>query len=112
MRQRIGCLATLAIVALACLGVWLIHRHETQLDANFARVSIGMTEAQVVALVGQPKWRGRCGTSDYYSFVTPVRGSADCLVYASALAPLNPWYPVVFLSADGRVIDKYAYVSP
>ena len=71
-----------------------------------------MTDQQVIALVGAPRWRGRCGTSDYYSFVDSEEGSADCLVYASPFAPLNPYYPVVFLDRDNRVVDKYAYASP
>jgi hypothetical protein len=112
VRNRLGCLATLAVIGLVCVGLWLGHRREERLDANFDQVTPGMSAAQVIALLGKPRWRGRCGTSDYYSFVRPIEGSGDCLVYESLLAPLNPWYPVVFLGADDRVIDKYTYASP
>jgi hypothetical protein len=112
VHQRAGCLATLAAIAAAGLWLWLDRRHEAELNSNFDRVSVGMTDRQVVALLGDPKWRGRCGTSNYYSFVEPIKGSADCLVYASSFAPLNPWYPVIFLGRDGRVIAKYTYASP
>jgi hypothetical protein len=112
MRRRLGCFLTLAIVGLACIWLWHAHRREERLEVNFNRVAVGMSDAQVITMLGKPKWRGRCGTSDYYSFVEPIKNSADCLVYAAWLAPLNPWYPVIFLSADNRVIDKYAYASP
>lgn len=79
---------------------------------NFDRVRNGMSDRQVIVLLGNPKWRGRCGTSDYYAFVDSKEGSVDCLVYASPFAPLNPYYPVVYLDGQNRVIDKYAYASP
>jgi hypothetical protein len=112
VRDRLGCLAILLVIGLLCACLWLGNRREKRLNANFDRVARNMSETQVIALLGKPNWRGRCGTSNYYSFVQPVKGSRDCLVYASVLAPLNPWYPVVFLGPDERVIDKYTYASP
>jgi hypothetical protein len=71
-----------------------------------------MTEAQVVGLLGSPRWRGRCGSSDYYVFIRPIEGGRDCLVYSATFAPLNPWYPVVYLDRSDRVIRTFAFGSP
>ncbi len=112
MRNRFGCSAALIMVAIAVIWIWLDRRHDLQLDSNFNRVRAGMSDREVITLLGEPRWRGRCGTSHYYSFIDPLEGSADCLVYSSSIAPLNPWYPVIFLGPDNRVIDKYSYASP
>jgi hypothetical protein len=108
-RDYRGGLITIAVITLVVSScIW----REDGLAHNFDRVTRGMTDQQVIDLLGQPNWRGRCGTSDYYSFVEPIAGSTDCLVYASPLAPLNPRYPVVFLGKDNRVLDKYDFASP
>src|SRR4051812_11495467 len=85
-----GGLITIAVITL-CVGscIW----REDGLARNFDRVTRGMTDQEVMDLLGKPNWRGRCGTSHYYSFVEPVAGSSDCLVYASPFAPMNPRYP-------------------
>jgi hypothetical protein len=103
----LGC----AIIALLILwvgsGIWVGER----LDANFARIARGMTDTQAVALLGAPKWRGRCGDG-YYNFVEPMKDGVDCLVYADPFAPLIPKYPVVYVGQGHRVIGKYEYASP
>ena len=111
-RNYRGALDGLGVIVALCLWAWSCDRRAERLDRNFDRVTNEMTDRQVIALVGEPDWRGRCGTSDAYPFVDSKEGSVDCLVYASPFAPLNPYYPVVFLDRDNRVTDKFAYASP
>ena len=107
-----GGVIALGVIVALCFWAWSCDRRAGRLDHDFDRVTVGMTDRQAIALLGAPKWRGRCGTSDDYPFIDSQKGSIECLVYASPFAPLNPYYPVVFLDRDNRVIDKYAYASP
>jgi len=100
----------IAVLLLTCLAFYGCSRSDDRLQTSFRKISVGMSYEQVVALVGQPRWRGRCGAD--YVFVQARPGGGSCLEYASAFAPLNPWYPVVFLNAGGRVEGKYEFASP
>jgi hypothetical protein len=92
--------------------LWRAHRHDERIASGFDSIMVGMSDEHAIELLGKPNRRARCGTDDYYDFVDAKPGSADCLFYASSLAPLIPQYHVLFLGPDNRVIDKYVYSSP
>jgi hypothetical protein len=79
------------------------------LDAGFAKISVGMLETEVTIILGRPKQVTDC-TGMFAPYKRP--DCAEAYVYASAWAPLNPYYPVVWFGQDKRVIDKYAFLSP
>lgn len=101
----------LGLAAPMLLAAWAascVVRDRT-LDAGFAKISVGMSETEVNGILGLPKQ-----VSDCTGMFAPSKrpDCAKAYVYASAWAPLNPYYPVVWFGKDMRVIDKFAFSSP
>jgi hypothetical protein len=98
-------------LAVALLPVWLglcLFR-DRSMNENFATVSDGMTQDQVIRIMGAPANIGDCR-----GVFAPYRldECAETYIYRSALAPLNPEYPVVFFDRGKTVIDKFDFSSP
>lgn len=102
---------TVAAAMLVAIAAWIgsCVLRDRALGEGFLRVSAGMSESDVVGIIGDPKQITGC-VGEFAPHEHP-----DCTktyVYASAWAPLNPYYPVVWFGRDGRVIDKYPFASP
>ena len=103
-----GCFLT-ALLILAALAAFLYRadvRHD-RLENSSARVHLGMSRAQALAVMGTPSWESACGR-----IAAPVVGCASEIGYSTWLAPLLPVYWVIQLNRDDRVIFVYGYVSP
>jgi hypothetical protein len=79
------------------------------LTKNFTAVFDGMTQDQVKNVMGVP-WR----TGDCRSEFAPYQldQCVQAYIYASAWAPLNPEYSVVWFDRRKQVIGKFDFVSP
>jgi hypothetical protein len=76
---------------------------------NFTAVLDGMTQDQVRYVMGSPWHTGDCrGEFAPYQLGQCV----EAYIYASAWAPLNPEYPVVWFDGRKRFIGKHDFVSP
>jgi hypothetical protein len=100
-------------VVLIALVLWLAscEYRDHNLDAGFATISNGMSQDAVTQLLGRPRSVLDCSPGEF----SPLRELSDCFqtyVYASAWAPLNPWYPVVWFDQHKRVIGKFEISSP
>jgi hypothetical protein len=97
-----------ALVALAIAAAgWCLWAfwHDRRLPGRFERIQLGMDRKAVEAILGRPRWEGRCG-----SYV-PSLPRAECvseLAYASAFAPFLSRYYLVQLDGKGRVIEAEA----
>jgi len=92
-------------------GVWggsCIVR-DRSLRRNFAAISDGTTQDQVLRIMGAPWKVGGC-----YGEFAPydLDKCAETYVYASTWAPLNPEYPVVWFDRRNLVIGKFDFSSP
>jgi hypothetical protein len=105
-------LAALAFVLLIAAGViWGVKR-DRALELDYGRIRIGMSESQVIEILGEPKRDEKCG-----DFLGPIageeaKGCAHEFLYASTFAPAVPQYFVVRFGENGRVKCKAVYTSP
>jgi len=79
------------------------------LEAHFGKVALGMSRAEVVHLMGEPTWEGRCGAK------MPTGLPPQCgkeLGYYETVAPMLPRYYLVWLGNDGRVVHTAPITSP
>jgi hypothetical protein len=96
----------LAFGGLVALIAWGFHRNSV-IAARFRAVHAGVSETEVVRLLGKPSWVEPCGKS----FGTP-RPNCTEYIYRDSFAPLIPEYHSVALDNSGRVLDDYVYSSP
>jgi len=90
------------------LAGWTLHRQHV-IEAASERTALGSQEGAVTAQLGSP-WRATaCGATFGGTF---RNGCARELLYASPFAPLIPKYWAFRFDQEGRLIDKYRYVSP
>jgi hypothetical protein len=99
--------ALLSVLALALIltlftSAWV---HDTNLERRFNSVKVGMTEQQVIALIGQPEADEQCGSLGGF----PASCSHELRYQPKA--PTVTSY-VVFLDSRGSVVGKYVYQSP
>jgi len=99
---------TIGVAAATWIG-WSLMRAKI-LPERFERIAIGDPREQVVQLLGKPRRVEKCGEP----FGNPggKPGCAEDYLYASPYAPVIPEYWSVSFDKNGRVIDKYHYVSP
>jgi hypothetical protein len=101
-------IVAIGIAASTWIG-WSLMRAKV-LPAKFERIAVGDTREQVVRLLGKPRRIEKCGEP----FGNPggKPGCVEDYLYASPYAPLIPEYWSVSFDKNGRVIEKYHYVSP
>jgi hypothetical protein len=101
----------LVLAALVLLVVWSVSCvvRDRALDAGFVKISVGMSETEVIGILGRP-WRVTDCTGIFAPYKRP--DCAETYIYRSAWAPLNPYYPVVWFGKDKHVIDKAPFSSP
>jgi outer membrane protein assembly factor BamE (lipoprotein component of BamABCDE complex) len=83
-----------------------IHRN-SRLASDFDRVHAGMTDKEVLSVLGKPSWIEPCGKSF-------GRLRADCTeyVYRNSFAPFDPQYWTVSFDNDRQVVNTFVYSSP
>lgn len=93
--------------ALVSLGtVWGLHRN-SRLHSQFRAIQHGMSQAEVVRLLGTPSWSEPCGKT----FGDP-RPNCTEFLYKNSFAPLVPEYHSVSFDPSGHVVETYIYSSP
>jgi hypothetical protein len=90
---------------------WITSRvvAESFLEAGFDKVSLGMSENEVIALMGRPDEVNHC------TGLLARREDPNCALgylYYSAWGRFLPWYPAIWFGSDRTVTHKYAFVSP
>ena len=80
--------------------------HDTMLEHRFGSIQAGMTDQQVIVLLGRPDADEPCGSL-----------GGDMLPSCSHELRFQPRMPtitsyVVFIDGRGIVVDKYRYMSP
>src|SRR6516165_5459124 len=93
----IGSIALLVAVATS----FSCYLRDTKLERGFDKISNGMTEQQVVAVMGKPSSTGKCGRIGGF----PAGCSKEYLY--NTPYPLVPVTWAVFVDGNGHVIDKY-----
>jgi len=110
MSVRDAGLLLLAIGLIMCLiigaGAFAAHRN-SRLAQDFGRIHVGLTDREVLSVLGKPSWIEACGKS----FGNP---KADCTeyIYRNSFAPLIPYYWSVSFNDSRQVVDTYVYGSP
>jgi hypothetical protein len=96
------------IVALPLAFAKWCTSQDDRLQANFAKISIGMSPDQVTAVMGRPLWDGKCRG------VLPYAPSHDCAREFGyrVTNPIDPSYYLVWFGPNGRVIDFGPIHSP
>ncbi len=98
-----------AVAAVVALGGYLLYDDSAH-NSRFDAVTAGMTESDVVRILGRPDER-RQGCRDAPSWEgAPVAGA--CAVQLVYYAHLGPVFWTVGFDRNGKAIAKYAYVSP
>lgn len=83
--------------------------HDNRLESNFEQVTPGMQRQEVEAILGKPSSIEDCAHTAFKPWQRP--DCRDVCLYPTWAAPLLPSMWVVWLNADGTVIDKYHFVS-
>jgi len=105
MKLRKGLVTGLIALVPASLVSFGIVR-ESSLGADFERVSVGMSEQQVIRVMGRLGWTERCPSGPLTDPCLPDR-CVEAYVYPSSFAPLIPEYWVV-----RQVVGKLDCQSP
>jgi hypothetical protein len=91
----------------ACVGSCVIH--DNLLASNFEQIAPGMQRQEVEAILGKPRSIEDCAQTAFKPWQRP--DCRDAYLYPSWGIPLTPSMWVVWLNADGTVINKYRFVS-
>ncbi len=108
MKRKFWGLGILCLVALAAVIIWSAYR-EKKLENTFTQMQPGTEKTEARARLGRPWKQTACGQAFAGGF------SPDCkeeYIYASPYAPVLPHYWAFFFDQNGRLIDKYQYISP
>lgn len=100
-------LISVSVLALAVV-LWVVFRQH-KITAEFESALPGKSEGDVVRELGKPWKTSKCGE------IFGGNSSAACAredLYSSPLAPANPEYWGFMFDQNGRLVDKYHYVSP
>ena len=100
--------AILSLVAVL-IGVTLGYAcyRNTQLEKNFPRIHPGLSDKEVVAILGKPSWVEPCGKS-----FGNTKQNCTQYLYRNSFVPLIPEFYAVEFNNDRRVVDTYVYESP
>jgi hypothetical protein len=111
MKRSTKILLSTSVLAFVATVAFIFHwrAHDSKL-ANFESIAIGMTSDDVVRMIGTPDSVHPCNGWEFLNYDDP--SCSQAYVYASTLAPLVPYYPVVWFNKDRKVIKVYAYSSP
>ena len=99
------------LFAVMVLGVASTHIsfRQRRLESAFETANSEGTADELRARLGNPWRNGACGET--FGGTVP-RGCKREILYASPLAPAIPEYWAFRYDQDGKLIDKYRYVSP
>jgi hypothetical protein len=98
-------------LAIACIflfgALWLLlsYHHDSRIEQGFSRITSGMDEREVIAMMGKPHTVGKCG-----ELGGAPGGCTREYLYPAKLSIATTW--AIFFDAQGRVIDKDEYQSP
>ena len=108
MKLRLGLIGILGAIA---IFVGYCSHRDNSLAAEFPNIAVGMTRDQVVAIMGRPSWEGKCSDDDAAAAYKPDNCLND-LRYSATMAPIDPFYYVVWLGRNGKVMKKAWLGSP
>jgi hypothetical protein len=110
-----ACEMTRSIIMIGAVVITLgiswayISSRQNRLENEFNAATLGSTTLDVTAYLGAPWKRAKCG--EVFGGNTPQNCDSE-IVYASPFAPMLPEYWAFRYDRDGKLIDKYHYVSP
>jgi hypothetical protein len=90
-----------------CVGSCVIHGD--LLASHFEQIAPGMQRQKLEEILGKPRNIDDCTQTIFKAWQGP--DCRDAYLYPSWGMPLIPSMWVVWLNADGMVIDKYRFVS-
>jgi hypothetical protein len=103
----LACVVLVGIFWLAC-AILRDHR----LYTNFEKIQNGMSEREVIRLMGKPTRVENCGKIWAPVPKSELQGCVEELFYASPFAPALTQYYVIRLGAGQRVVEVAPYSSP
>jgi hypothetical protein len=111
MKARVALLAigTVVVAAIVAVALALFRNHGR--NSAFDAVTKGMSEEQVLVLMGRPDAR-RQVCRDAPSWIGDPVHEQQCSFEYQYDAWFEPQFWTVGFGADGRAISKYNYVSP
>ena len=96
------------IVLVLIMGIpGLAFYRNARLETRFARVHAGLTDLEVLNVLGKPAWIEPCGKS----FGPPKEHCME-YIYRNSFAPIVPEYWSVSFNANKQVEATYRYDSP
>jgi hypothetical protein len=104
---RMIVLGTLALT-IGALALYVSTR-APRLENAFQSASPGMTSSDITIAVGTPWRTAKCGAT--FGGTEPQACDHE-LLYAHPFAPIVPTYWAFRYDHNGKLIDKYQYVSP
>ena len=96
------------VLILITLVLWGTHR-QRRIAKSFADSALGALQSDVVKQLGVPWKTASCGQT--FGGEVP-QGCIKEELYASPFAPAIPQYWPFRYDGNGKLIDKYHYVSP
>jgi hypothetical protein len=97
------------IPVLLAIGCLLAAFRQHRIAVSFDNAVLGSSDSDVKRQLGNPWKRTSCGQT--FGGDIPKDCASESL-YASPFAPAVPEYWAFRFGKDGRLIDKYHYVSP
>ena len=97
--------AVCSLLVLTGLFTLAVLHHDAVLERRFERINIGMTEQQVLAVLGRPDADEPCGKLGGFP-----QNCLHELRYEPKIPTITSY--VVFIDGHGVVADKYVYQSP
>lgn len=101
-------LLVLLLVILFVIAGWADHRQHT-ITTAFEQTALGSQVSVITQQLGDPWKASDCGHT--FGGTVP-KACVNELLYASPFAPVIPEYWAFRYDQNGRMIDKYRYVSP
>ena len=103
--KRVILILSLSISTVAFIYLLGGHFYDVRLERHFDRIASGMSEEQILSVMGNPDSIGKCGE---------LGGVPDgCYreyLYKPMLPTISTW--AVFFDSQGRAVGKYKYQSP
>jgi hypothetical protein len=106
MRLRPAAILSLVAVLIGVTLGYACYRN-TQLEKNFPRIHAGLTDKEVLAILGKPSWVEPCGKS-----FGNLKQNCTQYLYRNSFVPLIPEFYSVEFNNDRHVVDSYVYESP
>ena len=104
--KRLILILSLSIATAAFVLFLFAYSYDTRLKRHFDGIANGMSEQQVLSVIGKPDSIGKCG--EFGRGVVPHGCNREYLF--KPLLDVGTW--AVFFDSKGQVVGKYKYESP